>query len=197
VETAGSPTVSIVGLTLTGGLAEYGGGVLSAGANLSFVDVRIEDNAADHGGGAWLSGDVVMIRTTVADNTALQGFGGGIGIAGGGGGSFEATDCEVLSNTSAFAGGGLALGAYSEDSDIQNNVFDGNTAAEAGGGVYIGNGAAVVLRDNVISDNGSGSAPGGGGVACMDAAGRPRVFGGNTLSGNSPDDWWPSLADCE
>ena len=196
VEARGDFSISISQMTLTGGNAEFGGGLLAEASSIAVADCRIEHNTADYGGGAWFTGDALVVRSAVDSNTALSGYGGGVGVAGGGGGSFELSDSEVTANVSQFAGGGLSLGTYSEANLVSNNVFQANSASEAGGAIYIGNGTSVVLRDNEITGNGSGASPGGGGVACMDSVGRSRTFGGNIVSGNSPDDWWPSLAGC-
>jgi len=99
----GPYSVTISGLTLTGGVADQGGGLrLTAGAIAAVSDVEITGNsAAVAGGGIYLS-DAVL----------------------------EMTDCEITGNT-APEGGGLAI--VESDVSLDGGGVHTNAATDGGG----------------------------------------------------------------
>src|ERR1041384_6946049 len=78
-------TVSIVGLTLTGGSASNGGAVLNDGT-LTIVNSTLTGNAATGDGGAIANTatatSLTLINTTISGNKA-NGNGGGVAVLGG------------------------------------------------------------------------------------------------------------------
>jgi hypothetical protein len=80
-------TAVLESLSITGGSAPSGGGILNAG-NLTLNDVTVSNNTAVEGGGISNSGQITLNRTIVQNNTATSTSssvtGGGIyGITGG------------------------------------------------------------------------------------------------------------------
>ncbi len=137
-------TVSITGVTITGGsVAGDGGGLANRGGTVTLDDVRIDDNAAN---------------------------GDGAGIAGSGGGIFNdgtltATGSFVSGNTARRAGGGVevAAGAVTtlDDVDLIDNSVAGDPAPGNGGGLHIsGTGMVTILGGNITGN----TAVEGGGV---------------------------------
>ncbi|NOY27690.1 MAG: hypothetical protein GXP62_17635 [Oligoflexia bacterium] len=157
--------VGVQGLTLTGGQAVRGGGLLAMGSSILVQDDVIDSNlASDAGGGAWLENCFgSIIGTTVSNNTADQA--GGLGVWGG---SVEIRGNTVQSNTatttdettfsSGSGGGGLLV--YG-DGPIQDNTIDGNQSGYNGGGLYLLYGAGQVtgntISGNTCSEDGAGA----------------------------------------
>ena len=69
-------TASISGLTVTGGLADYGGGIFNEGT-LSVASLMITGNSAQFGGGIYSQGTLSVSNSTIANNSA-DSHGGGI-----------------------------------------------------------------------------------------------------------------------
>ena len=106
-----APTLTISGLTFTGGLAGGNGGVLLAGGTVALHGVRMVDNAtsattAGSGGAIAMraGGFLRVTNSTISNNTAGL-SGGGIAWAGGGGWSLLLENSTVSGNLTRFAGG--------------------------------------------------------------------------------------------
>lgn len=130
--TVDSRTIATLrGVTITGGKAAMGGGIVNRG-RLTLQDVNVTKNsngAADGGGGGGIynaSGALLTLDTTgVTENNALDGQGGGILNAG----TAVLQENAVVSNNMADRGGGifnLAGGVVSvgNDSRVSNNEPD-------------------------------------------------------------------------
>lgn len=150
--------ITISGLTITGGNATTGAGVIDFDENLILDNVTITGNTAT-GDGAGLWADGFNMNLTVRDST-------------------------LTGNTSADDGGGI----YVEDTGgpllIQRTVITGNNAAGSGGGIYFYDpDGDVTLEDSTISGN---TATGlGGGVYLYSPDAGLFTIKGTTVSGNS------------
>jgi hypothetical protein len=150
--------VLIDNLTITGGHAERGGGILISYGNVRFSNTVISNNSADFGGGVMLeSGTAEFIGCRISNNTALHG-GGGMKIEGAGRAAINGS--EISGNTAGY-GGGISQ-SRSGGVGIWRSKITGNRALSDGGGIFIsyGNGS---VSCSVIADNDAGGA--GGAIA--------------------------------
>ena len=124
-----------------------GGGIYSSGT-LTLIDSTVSGNVAEGGGGIW--GVLMLIRSTVSDNTASRGGGGGIA----GGGTF--INSTISSNrtlsgfTNRFAGGGFSASA---NTTLTNVTVVGNHSRLSGGGIYISTGDITARMVNSLLAN--------------------------------------------
>ena len=141
--------------------------------------LRLTGGHADFGGGVWNSGQLTLDRLTLDENTASAGDGngaaGGSGGGGGGGifntGGLTVTDSTIARNRatggdgSGFAqGGGGGLGGAGGDGRA---VGDPGPGSDGGGGGGGGRGGDNAL-DNGGGDGGLGSGGGGAGADTFD-----------------------------
>jgi CSLREA domain-containing protein len=206
-------TVTLQGLTLTGGsLGNNGAGILNAGT-LTLDNVTLTGNSATGGGfGGGLanfSGTATINAGTISANNAAQG--GGLAVIGG---TVSVNRSLITGNDAttlgggAYVGGGATLdltnvtlrsssavdgaGVYSDGIlNVIQSTFSENVASGNGGGVY--NNVVVQLRNSVIAGNSAA-----GGPDCFGVVGAPSnnfisttsgctLFGGGTvLTGASP-----------
>ncbi len=111
-------TAALSGLTLTGGSASFGGGLLNLGT-ITLTDCKISGNSAGDGGGVYNSyGAATLTDCTISGNSADDG--GGLWDNG----TATLTDCTISGN-SAHDGGGTAT--------LTGGTISGNSA-NAGGG---------------------------------------------------------------
>ena len=136
-------------VVLTGNTATYGAGMFgSLSHDTTLVDVEVEFNSAELGGGLLLFRDVIMESVTIVDNDASNGGGGLYAeIA-----TIDATDLFVASNTAEYGAGFLGL-----ESSLTGGTFSNNTATESAGGVYVYTGSL----DSVTVTSNSASSAGG------------------------------------
>jgi uncharacterized repeat protein (TIGR01451 family) len=148
---AATGTLTLDGLTVRGGNASDGGGILSAGA-LTVANSVVRDNEAINGGGIKNLGPLVLTNSTIAGNDAASGA--GIHNAG----TLNVTGSSISSNTSQCVGGGLVttVGATT----LVRSTVAGNTALCRGGGVVM-NGNTVTVVNSTISGNGATDSAGG------------------------------------
>jgi hypothetical protein len=172
--------VDVRGLTITGGLAAEGGGILNAGGVLTLTDVILSGNraagaaGAGGGGGSGLGGGIAneggaltLVHSTLADNIAQGGAGAGgqgannIGGAGGAGGQ---------------GGGGFGGGIYNAGGALVlvDTLFSGNQALGGAGGAG-GNGGQGTNPGQSAPGGGAGGQGGGGVGEGGRAAGRRRA----------------------
>ncbi len=151
----GGVTASISGLTIAGGNAKYGGGVLNYGT-ADLTGCTIAANTAAYGGGLRNTSAATLNLTSCSITANNAGDAGGgletLGLA-------NLTDCTISGN-SAASGGGLASFATGRTTLI-NCTISGNAATGNGGGVYDRTGP-VNLTNCTISGNTAGA---GGGIA--------------------------------
>ncbi len=157
--TANALTVSWSNLTITGGNASDGGGVLAGMDNLAFNNVIVnENNASGDGGGIHQAGGrLTMTNSQVTNNTAGS-TGGGyenegemIGVPG----SVQVIGSRIADNFAGTDGGGI----YAANTDgvvLTRSQVDGNTAARRGGGVVLDSntgGVSLTMNSSTIDSN--------------------------------------------
>jgi CSLREA domain-containing protein len=110
---AGSTTVTIDGMTIQGGLAPAGGGLLVRG-DLTLTNVVVTGNQANTGGGLDVSGTLHVDRSTISENVAWD--------------------------TGQFNAYGGGINAERSSITITNSTISGNAASQLYGGVYLWDG---------------------------------------------------------
>jgi hypothetical protein len=127
------------------------------GGSLALLGLTVSGGKADNGGGLYNNrGTVALTNVTVSGNTA-SGDGGGLFNCSYG--NLSLNDCTVSGNTAGFAGGGLytqPIGTLA----LTNVTVSGNTAGLPGGGMFIGGGTST-LSNCTVSGNSAGSTGGG------------------------------------
>jgi hypothetical protein len=196
---ASNIAVEISGLTITGGNASIGAGLVNFDEDLVLDNVVVSGNTATgDGGGLWLDGpnmDVTIRNSTISGNNAAD-EGGGI-YSEDNGGPLLITDSRITGNTAANGGG---VYFYDPDNDItiQRTTISGNTATGGGnraqgvpasglgGGIYFysADAGAQLLADSTVSGNQAGD---GGGIYFY-YADQPMLISNSTISGNSAAD---------
>ena len=211
ITTEGSTVLTVNQLTLTGGSAPDGGGVVIDGGSVSISDSTISGNTATSaGGGIIVSGGLNLIRSTVSGNAATgSGFIGGMGggIVTDSGGSAYVVDSTISGNTAGGVGSGAEGGGVMNQGgsqSISNSTISGNTATgpNGGGGGVSDLGGGILITDSTISGN---SATGYGaaienttsslqvaGDILADAGGPPAV---DECHQSPPSDWGYNVDD--
>jgi hypothetical protein len=151
--------VSIQGLTISGGSADSGGGVLNDQATLTLSNCSVVNNVASQEGGGIAGGSLTIINCTVSGNSSVApgfitiGYGGGIS----GGGTI--TNSTITGNYSGSVGGGIAFSGTISNCTISGNWVSGGKGPGLGGGIYAGGGTITncTFSDNYISYGGNGA----------------------------------------
>jgi len=138
----------------TGGGAQVGAFYGVDGGDAFFKYDTISGNAANIGGGLYLTGDIFMTNSTVSANTG--GNTGGIIMfnLGNATGPWKLNNSTVSGNTSAGNTGGVYV--RGNDGEFQNSTIAFNTTHSAnkyGGGVAIKSANNVDLQSVLISNN--------------------------------------------
>jgi hypothetical protein len=129
------------GFTVTGGNAQFGGGIYVENASPTIKNCIVQGNSASglansRGGGAWVRGASSRPSITCTDfvsNSATYG-GGGLGSA------FSADPylrMDRFKSNSAQFGGGIGV-QIDGRLDVASSEFDGNVASVDGGGIHSG-----------------------------------------------------------
>ncbi len=159
--------VKIVGLTITGGAATQGGGLLDNGGAVSLTNVTVINNQAVGADGA--AGSAGGQSGPGGDGGSGQG--GGLYLAGG---SLTLNDDLIASNAArGGAGGAGGLGSSGESGGA-----GGSGGLAAGGGIYASDGALVLNNDVFESNQAIGGAGGNGGFGGGGALSVPGGAGG-------------------
>ena len=169
-ETNGTKTVK--GGVITGGNAQYGGGVyVNTSGEFNMSGGSITGNTATGNGGGVVigSGTFTMTDGSITGNTAQ--YGGGVYNDG----TFT-MDAGTITDNTATTGGGVYTNNNVTIGD--NAQITGNESTNGGGGVH-NNAGTLTLKGGTISNNTTGVS--GGGV--FSNAGTFNMEGG-TISGN-------------
>jgi hypothetical protein len=159
-------TVTISGLTITGGFATFGGGIDNHG-RLTVSNCTISHNLAGGdeavGGGIFnaYGATLTISNTTIAENEAIDSAGNGSGEGGGIANSFGATltvsNSTISANTanggSDFVGavGGIFNG-YGATLTVSNSTISGNSAPGGAGGIFAPYGT-LNMRNSIVARN--------------------------------------------
>jgi hypothetical protein len=199
-------------VAMSGGLADYGGGIYNAG-NLTITSAIVTsnstiDDSCHDGGGIYNLGTLHVIGSTISNNSAKgnESNGGGIYTEG----PMSVTD-STISNNDADGGGGICN--YFATSTISNSTITGNRGGFGGGimnyqsndngasiltivkssitrnsaarGGGIGNLGTLTVIDTLINGNSAISTYDGGGGGIMCDYGGTLVLVNSTIAGNS------------
>ncbi len=177
--------LSIYGTVISDSHATFGGAIYHTGGSASSLNVlgvvdkwpmRILNNTATYGGGAYFnSGSVTLRNISVQSNVAEDG--GGLYSAG--------ADAEVykslLSGNEAVDGGGVYNGSAGPLLLDQSVVID-NVATGNGAGVYNESNATLDLFNTILAFNESSGSGGGLYNVSADLAARHDTFYGNVAA---------------
>jgi hypothetical protein len=168
-------TVSISGLTLTGGDVLADGGAIRSFENLTLAGSTISGNSADgFGGGVYSAyGDLTVIGSTVIGNSARYSGGGIHGYYG----SLAVTGSTISGNSTTEGDGG---GIYSFHCPVSltSSTIRGNFATYARGGGIFSDSSTVSVTSSTISGN---AADNGGGLYSYEGN---LTVTSSTISGN-------------
>ncbi len=158
-----SGVVTLSGMTISNGLAEFGAGIRNASSgHVVVTNCAITGNSALSLGGAGVyngtSGTVTLTNSTLSGNGAANSSGGGA-ISNPSNGSVNVNNCTIRSNSAPAGGGIFNNGAGTVN--VTNSTFHSNTSTSAGGGAIYASGGAVNVSNSTLSGN---SAIGGGGI---------------------------------
>jgi CSLREA domain-containing protein len=160
------------GVTITGGSADTGGGILlESGSQLTLYDAIVRGNSATaRGGGITSAGEFFASTSTISGNTVTSGAGGGVAVEP----NSEATLwASTLSGNRAASGGGIATRGTL-------NLLQSTIAGNVGGGVVVEPAVSPGLSIiNTLLAGNQGGACGGAGLT--------SVFRSN-WTGNLDDD---------
>jgi hypothetical protein len=172
-------TVTLNGLTITGGHLTAGGppgaggGILSFNATLTLNNCVVTGNTASAGGGIasgtpgpTQAGMLTLNSTSVTNNVAFEAGAGGILNHNG----TAVINDSLLSGNTAPGGGGIANGNGSGGAGgggsltISGSTISGNTATggPAGGAGGIANGGSLTMSNSTVSGNRAVGGTGGG-----------------------------------
>jgi len=145
---------SMKGLTISGGLSDYGAGIRNGGGVLYMTDCTVTGNQATvQGGGIYNDfGTISFKNVTLGSNTA-GGAGGALYNQSGVG---QVINTTVSGNTASNFGGGIANDGGTATLTMENSIVAGNSGPAAGGGADIGNrngGTISPAGANLIGDN--------------------------------------------
>ena len=176
--------VTISGLTITGGNASIGAGVVDFGENLTLDQVTITVNTATgDGGGLWADGSSMnlTIRDSIFSGNTTGSDGGAIYVYETGG-PLLIQRTVITGNDAADGGGGIYFYSRDNDTTIEDSTISGNSAGGVGGGIYLydTDGGTHTIRGTTISGNDAAT---GGGIFVY-GADDPFSIENSTISGN-------------
>jgi hypothetical protein len=174
---SGFDPVTLVGLTITHGHANEGGGIENMGTRLTIVDSTVAGNVANAGGGIASNHAIVILDdSTVRDNAADVGG----GIANTTNELHLYGSSSVRHNTARLFGGGIANGDGSVHLHERSSV-DHNTTGGDGGGIRSAFGRVFLEASSSIQHNMAG---GGGGGVFIDVGGL-QLADSSSIRGNT------------
>jgi CSLREA domain-containing protein len=146
----GAFDVNVSGVTIRGGIADAGGGIITAnGASVTLTNTAISGNSTPFGNGGGVyadGGTLALINSTVSGNTAPAGVGGGLFTSG----TTTLTNSTVDGNV-AIGGGGIFNFPSSALTVVKSTVSGNRATASFGGG--ISNLGALTLANSTVSGN--------------------------------------------
>ena len=160
-------------LTVTGGLAQQGGGVFidpSVQGAVRLTGIAVRENQAEEGAGIWLSDTPVSLKHTEVTGNVAALAGGGMYGSITSSQTIELTDSQFSYNRASQGGGIWLRGAAAAEQTVVSN-----NAADQGGGIWLDGTAESASRSLLLREN---EALEGGALW-----GVGRVFGGQ-FTGN-------------
>jgi CSLREA domain-containing protein len=188
-------SLEVVGVWIRNGLTDHepGGGIRVAG-ELTLTNSIVNASAApdDFGGGVHGEGEssaIRLVRSSISGNRAASG--GGISSEG----VIDLINSTVVDNFAVAGSGGGLYASSKSHGTVSNSTFAHNDASEKGGGVFVGSEPFIsvthpVFKNSIIAANGggihgdcSGSALSAGnnlvgiGGGCLDFAASTNLLG--------------------
>lgn len=159
----GAYTVSISGVTITGGSApgDAGGGIYNYGGALTVMNSTVSLNSSVVGGGLYNEGylapgsTLTVINSTVSNNSTTSAGGGGILNNFG---ALTVINSTISSNVTPAYGGGINTAGTVT---ITNATITGNSAG-TGGGIHNSGGTFILSHTIVAAQTSGGDCSGGG-----------------------------------
>lgn len=136
-------TVTISGLTLTGGAPNGDGGAIFNSGILTLRDCVLANNSGGHGGALVSFATTTIIGCTFHNNHAFQ-TGGALD----GGGTYTVTNSTFSANSANFGGGAIDLATGT--AVLTNCTFVGNTAGFEGSQVRKESNVTVLVRNSLV-----------------------------------------------
>jgi hypothetical protein len=141
-----------------------GGGIMNYGGTLLLVGTTVADNTATYGGGIWNKGTAMIRRSTISGNRLDSPYeyfnGGGIDNLG----KLTLVNSTVSNNQGRATGGGIS-NLNNGTLAILSSTVTGNTAAtrstyyeEKGGGIMAWSGT-LTLQRSIVSGNNASTVP--------------------------------------
>ncbi len=185
LDIVGSGAAYLDGVTISGGTAANGGGVLvRAGTTFVLSDGQVSGNIATTAGGG-----IANQGTTTLDHVRIT---GNSGPTGGGVTNDDATlivrNSLIDNNLSSGDGGGLYSAGVNADATVINTTFSGNSAADQGGAIY--HATDLELLSVTVTNNTSVNQGGGVYETGVSAATSVvnSIVAGNTSTGGTHED---------
>ncbi len=178
--------LTITGSTISGNSATFGGGILTTSSDLTVADSTISDNSAVNGSGINSNGDNISLTVTnsaVSDNVA-RGDEGGISSSGNFN-NVSVSGSTISGNSALGSGAGISVRGYRSTLTVNDSTISGNSAGGSGGGIF--SDCQAGTRGNVtVTDStiSDNSADNGGGGIFNSGH---LTVSGSTISGNSAD----------
>lgn len=161
----GALFVTLSGMTIEHGQADFGGGIYNLGSGwnegdsvITLIDCNVTNNEAYSGGGIWNGrGPIELNDCTITNNRATYaGSGSGGGIYDDSLGTLDIdANSSITNNTAVKSGGGISNQGRV---NLNGGIISGNRAA-IGGGIYTS--SVINMTDGSISNN---TANMGGGI---------------------------------
>ena len=182
--------VTLDGITIRDGAFSYpgGGGIWNDGA-VTVSDSTITGNTGFYGGGIFNGAlsTLSVINSTISDNSATGGCGGGECASGGGisnEGTTTISNSTISGNTTGpcdiICPGGGGIYSTGDLLTVTNSTISGNSTGGTGGGIWAGR---FIVTNSTISSN---TASVGGGIFSVDAVNVVGDLVVNTIvAGNS------------
>lgn len=160
----GATVVTIAKLTITGGDAEFGGGVYASTGATTLRDVVARGNTAGYGGGVFLFGAVVTLAgaTVIRANSTTTDNGGGAYVSGNEATLVMSDTSRVVDNTSAFSGGGVWVLDGTLRMDGSSSIEDNHVGQRGAGAAIVGDGTLSMSGSSSIHHNVNTGNSGGG-----------------------------------
>jgi CSLREA domain-containing protein len=161
------------------------GGAVYSTVSLTLRDSIVTGNRGGFGGGLYINGTAVIVRSEISHNTSFGMFGAGGGILGRGPNAIAISHSSLHHNSAIAGSGGLrseggvvtivstvvsnndggtvggGLGVRGGRLNLVGSTIADNVAAHGGGGIWLNNGFGHDLRDSTISGNTADRSGGG------------------------------------
>jgi hypothetical protein len=180
-------SVTLAGLTITGGSGIDGGGIVVSDESLTLDHVALIGNTAVFGGGLFFNGNSshVTIQDSVISGNTAQNGGGGVNIDGNGG-TVLFLRTLISGNQGFVQGGGVLIDNVTHDTTFEDSTISGNSS-RLGGGIHLvgAEGGIHTIVNSTVANN---SASQGGGIYLSNPLGGMTIqnstISGNTASGS-------------